>query len=254
MSAPEPIDCPVCDGRCVAVGTLDFNKSCEEFRGKVLPRSGIGVRYFACGDCGFCFAPEICGWTPAELAREIYNDAYPSIDPDWEEVRPRNNAVVLQEAFGNRAPSIRHLDYGGGNGLLARLLAGKGWNSLSYDPYVDRERRLADLGRFDLVTAFEVFEHVQDVQALMRDLASLLVEDGVVLFSTLLSDGEIVPGEPLTWWYAAPRNGHISLYSSRSLAFLGAAGGFSFGSLQENFHAFWKRVPPWAAHLLPASF
>ena len=253
MREADRIDCPVCDGRCAAAGTLDFNKSCEELRGKVLPRSGIGVRYFACGDCGFCFAPGMYGWTAEELARKVYNDAYTSIDPDWEEVRPRNNAVVLHEAFGNRAPSIRHLDYGGGNGLLVRILAGKGWNSLSYDPYVDREKRLADLGRFDLVTAFEVFEHVQDVQALVRDLASLLVDDGVVLFSTLLSDGEIVPGQPLTWWYAAPRNGHISLYSSRSLAFLGAAAGFSFASLQENFHAFWKRVPPWAAHLLPAS-
>jgi hypothetical protein len=38
-----------------------------------------------------------------------------------------------------------------------------------------------------------------------------------VLFSTLLSDGEIVRGRPLRWWYAAPRNGHISLFSAQSL-------------------------------------
>ena len=253
MDTAEALACPVCDGPCTALEAVDFNKSCEEFRGKVLPRAGIPVQYVACRDCGFCFAPELHGWTHAQLAQRVYNDAYTAIDPDWEDVRPRNNAQVLSEAFGDRAPPIRHLDYGGGSGLLARLLLGKGWNSISYDPYVNRDARLAELGRFDLVTAFEVFEHVQDVQALMRDLAALLAEDGVVLFSTLISDGNIALGKPLDWWYAAPRNGHISLYSSRSLAFLGAAAGFSFGSLQDNFHAFWKRVPPWAAHLLPAA-
>jgi SAM-dependent methyltransferase len=251
MQAAEAVACPVCDGACAALPPVDFNKSCEELRGKMLPRSGISVRYLACTDCGFCFAPDLHRWSHEELAGKVYNDAYTAIDPDWEDVRPRNNAHVLSEAFGDRPPPIRHLDYGGGNGLLARILAAKGWSSLSYDPYVDRGMRLADLGKFDLVTAFEVFEHVQDVQALVADLAALLVEDGVVLFSTLISDGNIVPGQPLTWWYAAPRNGHISLYSSRSLAFLGAAAGFSFGSLQDNLHAFWKSVPPWAVHLLP---
>jgi SAM-dependent methyltransferase len=253
VSASETFSCPVCDGRCALLDSVDFNKSCEELRGKFLPRSGLAVSYVMCEDCGYSFAPQICRWSRDEFAQEIYNDEYRAVDPDWEEVRPRNNAAVLLQAFGNRAPAIRHLDYGGGNGLLARMLSGAGWNSLSYDPYVDRDRRLADLGSFDLVTAFEVFEHVPDVRRLMDDLASLVAEDGVVLFSTLLSDGNIAPGLPLTWWYAAPRNGHISLYSSRSLAFLGAAAGFNFGSLQPNFHAFWKTVPAWAAHLLPVA-
>jgi SAM-dependent methyltransferase len=251
MSAPGPIRCPVCDGPCAGLEPVDFNKSCEELRGKVLPSAGIAVRYLACADCGFCFAPELYRWSHEELARKVYNESYTEIDPDWDEVRPRNNAQVLAEAFGNRPPPVRHLDYGGGNGLLARILAGKGWQSTSYDPFVDGSRRLEDLGRFGLVTAFEVFEHVQDVQALAANLAALVEKGGVILFSTLLSDGHIAPGEPLAWWYAAPRNGHISLYSSQSLVFIGGAAGFSFGSLAENFHAFWTDVPPWAAHLLP---
>jgi hypothetical protein len=35
------------------------------------------------------------------------------------------------------------------------------------------------------------------------------------MFSTLLSDGNIKLGQKLTWWYASPRNGHISLFSRR---------------------------------------
>ena len=107
-----------------------------------------------------------------------------------------------------------------------------------------------DLSLLDLLTMpFEVFEHAPDVQAVLSSLDSLLVKPGVVLFSTLLSDGHIGSGERLTWWYAAPRNGHVSLHSRKSLTLLGASHGFSFGSLAENFHAYWKEVPAWASHL-----
>ena len=85
---------------------------------------------------------------------------------------------------------------------------------------------------------------------MVADLASLLNPDGVVLFSTLLSDGNLAPGRPLSWWYAAPRNGHISLFSARSLAALGAIEGFSVGSFSQDLHAFWRNIPPWAAHIL----
>ena len=72
-------------------------------------------------------------------------------------------------------------------------------------------------GSFDLVTAFEVFEHVPDIDILFTDLQSLVKAEGLILFSTLLSDGEIGRDRPLSWWYASPRNGHISLFSAQSL-------------------------------------
>jgi 2-polyprenyl-3-methyl-5-hydroxy-6-metoxy-1,4-benzoquinol methylase len=109
------------------------------------------------------------------------------------------------------------------------------------------------LGKFDLVTAYEVFEHVPDVKQLATDLSTLVNPDGIVMFSTLLSDGNISLGQPLSWWYAAPRNGHISLFSARSLAALGASKGFAVGTFSSDLHAFWKKVPPWAAHILRAA-
>jgi 2-polyprenyl-3-methyl-5-hydroxy-6-metoxy-1,4-benzoquinol methylase len=95
-----------------------------------------------------------------------------------------------------------------------------------------------------------VFEHVPDPGRLAQDLVSLLDDDGLIFFSTLLSDGNLEPGKKLDWWYAAPRNGHISLYSAMSLTHLGAKHGLQFGSVSAGFHAFWRRVPPWAEHII----
>jgi len=109
---------------------------------------------------------------------------------------------------------------------------------------------LDQLGQFDLITAFEVFEHVPDVQQLMCDIWQLLSENGVLMFSTLLSDGNIRPNERLSWWYASPRNGHISLFSRKSLTLLAQEAGYNFGSFSDLFHAFYTDMPAWAAHLM----
>ncbi len=114
---------------------------------------------------------------------------------------------------------------------MSDMLRDSGWQSTSYDPFVDGEVSLAELGKFDLVTAYEVFEHVPDVRGLARNLSSLLKPDGIVHFSTMLIDGKMPRNEPITWWYASPRNGHISLFSRDALFYLGNNEGLSFASL-----------------------
>lgn len=242
--------CPVCGALPELLDVVDFNKSCEELRGRFLPLSGIPVYYALCDGCGFCFAPELCKWALEEFSARIYNDDYLRVDPDYAEARPRSNADQLTALVGDAFRGIRHLDYGGGHGLLSDLLRDGNWNSESYDPFVDGDKRLDELGKFDLVTAYEVFEHVPNARELVGDLSKLLCEDGVVLFSTLVSDGNIAARQRLTWWYASPRNGHISLFSRKSLYLLGQREGFNFGSISPNYHSYWKAVPGWARHFL----
>jgi cyclopropane fatty-acyl-phospholipid synthase-like methyltransferase len=110
-----------------------------------------------------------------------------------------------------------------------------------------------DLGKFNLVTSFEVFEHVPDVVSLISTLAQLLADDGMVLFSTLLSDGNLTRNQRVQWWYASPRNGHISLFSRRSLALLGEKQGFELVSFSPNLHAFWRKMPAWAATVIKSA-
>jgi SAM-dependent methyltransferase len=244
--------CPVCGAPSSLYGAVDFNKSCEELRGKFLPPSDIPVAYYRCTNCEFCFAPEIAKWNLAEFEERIYNKDYALVDPDYAEARPQAIAGSLRSMFGSHGLSIKHLDYGGGNGRLSRLLAQEGWNSSSYDPFVDRNRRAEELGQFDLITAFEVFEHVPNPRKLMQEVSTLLVPDGIVLFSTLLSDGILESHEGLKWWYASPRNGHISLFSTQSLNVLAGANDFQLGTLAHGLHCMWRSVPDWAAHLLSA--
>ncbi len=152
--------------------------------------------------------------------------------------------------FKEQAHLIKHLDYGGGNGLLANLLNESGFNSTTYDPFVDRNIDLKKLGQFNLITAFEVFEHVPDIHELMSNLRLLLAPNGLILFSTLLSDGNIHANQRLSWWYASPRNGHISLFSENSLTLFAHSNGFNLGSFSAGFHVFFTEVPTWAKHII----
>lgn len=243
--------CPICDADAPLLDVVDFNKSCEELRGKFLAIAGVPIYYARCDSCGFAFAPELHGWSLDQFSSQIYNEGYVEVDPDYVTARPSANADHLVRLMGASGKEIRHLDYGGGHGLLSDLLRDAGWQSRSYDPFVDRAVTPADLGKFDLVTAYEVFEHVPDVRGLALNLASLLREQGgVVLFSTLISDGNISPRQRITWWYASPRNGHISLFTRRSLQVLAERTGLSFGSFNANFHAFWNALPTWASKFI----
>lgn len=248
----EDVSCNVCGGDSSPLDVVDFNKSCEEANGKFLRMSGNPVYYYLCHTCRFCFAPNFRNWSLQEFDDRIYNKQYVLVDPDYEKKRPVANASNLLDVFKGKQASIRHMDYGGGSGLLSKLLQESGWNSISYDPFLDRRTDLKDLGRFNLITAYEVFEHVPDVNDLMSKLNILIDDNGIILFSTLLSDGQIEPKKRLSWWYASPRNGHISLFSNDSLTRLAAKYNFQCGSFSTGLHVYFRQIPDWASHLLPA--
>jgi SAM-dependent methyltransferase len=255
MPAEPTVDippCPVCGATAALLDVVDLNKSCEEERGKFLPIAGVPIYYALCDQCGFCFAPQMYRWPMEEFARRIYNDDYKLVDPDYLGSRAKTYAKMLTGMFAAKVLTIRHLDYGGGNGVLSSELFAAGWDSMSYDPFVDGPS-CADRGKFNLVTSFEVFEHVPDVNHLISTLSSLVEDDGMLLFSTFISDGKIARNQRLQWWYASPRNGHISLFSNRSLALLGQKEGFELVSFSPNVHAFWRRIPSWAADIFKSA-
>lgn len=249
---PDTSPCQVCGAAAPHLDTVDLNKSCMEPQGRFLPPSGTSVHYYLCAECGFCFAPELQAWPKERFAREIYNAEYEYVDPDYVSVRALGNAESLDQGFGASKATLRHLDYGGGSGLLSDTLRGKGWNSRSYDPFVHPDMKVEDLGRHDLVTAYEVVEHVPRIATLLDHLDAVCKPDGLVLFSTLLSDGQIAAGRRMRWWYASPRNGHISLFSQASLQRAFGGKGWTLHSFNPGLHAAYRQVPSWAAHLLPA--
>ncbi|MBF0181037.1 MAG: methyltransferase domain-containing protein [Magnetococcales bacterium] len=238
----KPSACPICAGSCHPHDRVDFNRTCQEvFR----EPSGIIIDYYLCDRCGFCFAHPLTSWDHVAFKEYLYNENYEYIDNDYKEARPLYMAHLLLEYVGDSSQKIKHLDYGGGNGALTTLLQGAHWQSVSYDPYMDHQEK--PVGKFDLITAFEVFEHVPKIHDVIIDIKKMLTPQGIILFTTALSDGYIMANQPLTWWYAAPRNGHISLYAAKTLSTLARQHGFRVAG-SDGRYIFFSTLPEWWKH------
>ena len=242
--------CPICFDETFLLDVVDLNKNCIESTGFYLPLAGLPIYYSLCNSCDFCFSPTIYSWTKEDFFKNIYNDEYAQVDPDAYENRPKQNAKFIANLCTHELLNIDHLDYGGGAGYLSELLASDGFKSHSYDPFNANEGDSHVLGKkYNLITAYEVFEHVADIEKLMTDLLALMQTESLVIFSTLLSDENINKNRRLTWWYASPRNGHISLFSRKSLSILASRYGLNFGSFSNSVHIFYKKMPEWASKI-----
>lgn len=224
------VPCKVCGGATEIQGWVDAGRSCEVARQRFLPLTGMPVLYQRCVLCSFVFTSDFDDWTRQEFKDRIYNDDYIHADPDYVENRPRANAPVVA-SVARQMNAARVLDYGGGNGLLARLLREGGVAADSWDVMSAAQR--PEEGAYDLVTAFEVFEHTPRPRESAADALAFLRPGGRLLFSTLLHD---LPRQTTDWWYLAPRNGHLSIHSQGSLKALFDALGWPLTSFSRLLH------------------
>lgn len=233
--------CKVCGDKADLYGVADFNKSCEEQHQKYLQLSGVPVYYHRCNACGFIFTNAFDHWSSADFGMHIYNNDYVLVDPDYVEVRARNNALLVSDFIKN-AEGLKCLDYGGGNGGMAALLKSGGIDASSWDPF-GSDGALPASKAFDFVSAFEVFEHTVDPVATAKESLGLLTEKGVLFFSTLTMDH--VPPRGMDNWYIAPRNGHISLYTNRALEALFGGFGYHVHHFSAGTHMAIDETPEW---------
>jgi Methyltransferase domain len=241
-------ECKCCGDMAGLYGVVDFHKNCEIYRRIVLEISGIPVYYYRCPTCRFIFTTAFDHFSIDDFQRYIYNEDYLLVDPDYEESRPRSNAAWLCSLFPAIRPS-RILDYGGGNGILAESLRAAGFpHAESYDPFVaGHSVRPAD--RFDCIVSFEMLEHATDPRHVFADMNELLAPTGIIVCSTLLQPADI-DRQGLSWWYAGPRNGHVSLFSRTSLQTVVRPFGFKLGSFNDSFHVLYRDIPDFARHFI----
>lgn len=127
----------------------------------------------------------------------------------------------------------RFLDYGGGYGLLVRLLRDRGLDFWLCDPHCGNlfagpaDIREPEGVTWEAVTAFEVLEHVIDPLAEVRRLLSMTRT--LICSTVLLPDPAPPPG---AWHYYGLDHGqHISLYTLESLGrIVGRCGGRVFSN------------------------
>jgi hypothetical protein len=242
MTCASDRQCKICNGRSRLFDYVDFNKSCRDGR-YPFGLSGERVAYHRCESCGFTQTNYFDDWTATDWSSRIYNDEYVVVDPCYVERRPLQSRQMVRSLFSKRATI--GLDYGAGSGLMARTLRDEGWVFDACEPYGDSNMDAANVGRYNVCTSIEVFEHTIDPAAeLQRILGLCSKEKLMVVIGTNISDLEIDDDRRLGWWYAAPRNGHISLFSRKSLQILANQADLDFASFGASTHFLsrgWKR-------------
>jgi 2-polyprenyl-6-hydroxyphenyl methylase/3-demethylubiquinone-9 3-methyltransferase len=231
--------CKICFSEADHFCAVDFNKNCDERRGRILPLSGTLITYRRCRSCQFIFTNDFDNWTEKKFAELIYNEAYRDVDPDYDTHRPRENAEFILKKIAEPLKSKRILDYGGGNGFFAETLKLHDIPDVAtYDPFNDRHC-LRPSGYFDVITCYEVLEHAPDPRQTVEDIVSFLNNDGTIIFSTMPAqdDIDLIRGD---WWYIAPRNGHCSIFSKKALIDLWGSYGFELKSIMPHLHVAFK--------------
>lgn len=184
------------------------------------------VGYFQCTGCGYTRTEE-----PYWLD-EAYADAINESDVGLvsrNQVLARITKAAITAFFRRDA---RFIDYGGGYGLFVRMMRDYGFDYYWQDKHCANlfaKIAPADLSggsRYELLTAFEVFEHLPHPAA---ELPQMLALSENILFTT-----QLIPEQnprPGYWWYYGLDHGqHVSLYTRRSLEVLAARYGRRFYS------------------------
>jgi hypothetical protein len=107
------------------------------------------------------------------------------------------------------------VDFGGGEGLLVRLLRDVGINALFVDKYGSgsfaRAFHFRTKQQPAVVTSFEVWEHFPDPAAALADIFAL--SPRYLFVST-----EFYKDQGPDWWYLAPEDGqHVFFYSAQAI-------------------------------------
>jgi len=112
--------------------------------------------------------------TNADFNHDVYKEytSYPE---------PTGRTAKVLEFVKERMPAPKRvLDIGAGNGHGMRVINGTYPNAIvfGYEPTIDKERPTA---KFDLITLFHVFEHVEDLHEMLAYIKASLTDNGHVL-------------------------------------------------------------------------
>ena len=194
------MQCKVCESKSVIL-----------FNSLVLHKHS--VNYFHCPNCGFLQTEE-----PYWL-EEAYSNPINISDTG---ILDRNLSFLKMLSvliYFNFNKDAKFLDYAGGYGIFTRLMRDIGFDFYWHDPYTQNllakgfEVDIESDYKYELVTAFEVFEHLVNPK---KEIAKMLQQSDTIVFSTELLPNNIP--ESKNWWYYGFEHGqHISFYSSKSL-------------------------------------
>ena len=219
MMDSATIECRLCGG-----------KSAQTFRHKVIAK--YDVDYFQCEKCEG-IQTELPYWLD-----EVYTS---DIQPEDLNYLSRNLGVYHRIQYFLKYLPIKAnpvvLDFGGGLGLVPRLLRENGVNAFNYDtytksPFVDVKW---DGTRPDFIVSSEVFEHLADPAAELGELFAHQPDFVYVRTWRYFSQGK-------DWDYFGPEHGaHVFIYTDKSMEFIADKYGYVVELLNEVDVLFCKR-------------
>ena len=212
--------CRVCDGPALGV-----------FKKVVLARHEVS--YFEYQNC-HSLQTEEPYWLDAAYADG--NLALMDTGPTWRSVNCQAVIYISARILGfPTTASI--LDYGGGTGLLCRLLRDRGFDARVFDAYAknDLARGFEDNGaRPDILCSFEVAEHFANPKA---DMATIFDRRARLL----IIGTETYKRQGPDWWYISPETGqHVFFYSPEGMQHLAHTHGYYYERVG-NLHFFLDR-------------
>ena len=226
-SINDSMECKICQ-----------NKSDKIFNLKVLGK--YNVAYFQCKNCNFMQAEY------SYRLEEAYDDLATAVDTGFLS-RPLDLAKKTEKIIYKRFDRLgKFLDFGGGYGVFVRLMRDKGFDFYLYDKFYENIfAKYFDVGKdlnnintkFELITAFEVFEHLDRP---LPEIDRMFNLTDTILFSTTL-----IPPKRQNikeWWYLSRETGgHISFYSKESLQIIASKFKANFYSDGEELHMLTRR-------------
>ncbi len=188
-----------------------------------------------CARCGLLFFPQP-RWLEAAYAQPISE-----IDVGLAS-RCVNSARILEALIrGECLGAHRHLDFGGGYGLLTRLARDRGIDMLHHDPLARNLFAKGFEGTLDsnygVISLIEVLEHLTAPADLITEIAR---RSELIMVSTFL----VPPGmrELRGWWYLLPELGqHVTFYTEEALGQIARRAGLMLTSNGKSLHVFHRR-------------
>ncbi len=208
------------------------------FQAKVLMK--YPVKYFCCSTCSFIQTEKVF-WL-----NEAYDSAITKLDIGlvYRNIQLANKLekIIYEDLL---IPKGIFLDYGGGYGMFVRMMRDKGFNFYRQDKYCTNlfaesfDLEDAPTKKFDFITAFEVFEHLDNP---LKEIEKMFQLTDTIIFSTELQPNNKPLNSPDDWWYFVPEVGqHIALFHAKTLQQLAKQFNCHLSTNNYNLHILSKK-------------
>ena len=236
-----PASSSAMSARCRLCGSSDIAPFLDVADNGHLRRADVRLSVWTCHGCDVCF---LNPFPPAELGAQYFAESYaaPAKSLYYDDSFKERVSATRLEALGRLKPVGRRLlDVGCGKGQFVGVARRQGWDAwgVEFDAGAVQNAREAGLtsvyegsidhsalpSAFDVITLWDVIEHLQDPRAVLRQTCERLSPGGLLAVRTGNIRSYRFAKNPAKWW--AFGVDHRFYFSPASLSNALMATGFS---------------------------